>query len=163
MDIRWITIDSPIGRLSLAASTSALHAIEFENNRHPQARADWIAGETPLLRQTALQLHEYFDGRRQSFELPLAPQGTDFQRAAWQALSAIPYGETRSYAQQAAALGRPTATRAVGAANGRNPLPIVLPCHRVIGANGALTGFGGGVEVKRWLLAHEANARFALT
>lgn len=162
MDIRWITIDSPIGRLSLAASASALHAIEFENNRHPQAREGWIAGDTTLLRQTALQLQEYFEGRRQTFELPVAPQGTAFQRAAWQALSAIPFGETRSYAQQAAALRRPTATRAVGAANGRNPLPIVLPCHRVIGTNGALTGFGGGVEVKRWLLAHEASSRFAL-
>lgn len=162
MDIRWITIDSPIGRLTLAASASALHAIEFENNRHPQAREGWIAGDTTLLRQTALQLQEYFEGRRQTFELPVAPQGTAFQRAAWQALSAIPFGETRSYAQQAAALGRPTATRAVGAANGRNPLPIVLPCHRVIGTNGALTGFGGGIEVKRWLLAHEATARFSL-
>ncbi len=162
MDIRWITIDSPIGRLTLAASASALHAIEFENNRHPQAREGWIAGDTTLLRQTVLQLQEYFEGRRQTFELPVSPQGTEFQRAAWQALSAIPFGETRSYAQQAAALGRPTATRAVGAANGRNPLPIVLPCHRVIGTNGALTGFGGGIEVKRWLLAHEASSRFAL-
>ena len=104
-------------------------------------------------RQAAEQLHAYFAGRRRQFELPLAPQGTEFQRAAWQALAKIPYGETRSYAQQAAGLGRPAATRAVGAANGRNPLPIVLPCHRVIGANGALTGFGGGIEVKRWLLA----------
>lgn len=163
MDIRWTTIDSPVGRLTLAASASALHAIEFESNRHPQRREDWIADDTALLRRAALQLQEYFEGRRQTFELPLAPQGTDFQRAAWQALAAIPFGETRSYAHQAAALGKPTATRAVGAANGRNPLPIVLPCHRVIGANGALTGFGGGVEVKRWLLAHEANARFTLT
>lgn len=155
MDIRWIAIDSPIGRLTLAASATALHAIEFENNRHPQARADWVAGETDLLRQAARQLQEYFQGHRRQFELPLAPSGTDFQRAAWQALAAIPYGETRSYAQQAVALGRPNATRAVGAANGRNPLPILLPCHRVIGANGALTGFGGGIGIKRWLLDHE--------
>ena len=161
MDIRWTTIDSPIGSLTLAASGSALHAIEFESNRHPQARAGWIEGETALLRHAALQLREYFEGRRQTFDLPLAPQGTGFQRAAWQALAAIPYGETRSYAQQAAALGRPSATRAVGAANGRNPLPIVLPCHRVIGANGSLTGFGGGIEVKRWLLAHEGATGFA--
>ena len=163
MDIRWTAIDSPIGRLTLAASASALHAIEFENNRHPQARADWVAGESALLRQAALQLQEYFAGHRRQFDLPLAPLGTDFQRAAWQALTAIPYGETRSYAQQAAALGRPHATRAVGAANGRNPLPILLPCHRVIGASGALTGFGGGIEIKRWLLAHEqaqASLRF---
>ena len=163
MDIRWTAIDSPIGRLTLAASASALHAIEFENNRHPQARADWVAGESALLRQAALQLQEYFAGHRRQFDLPLAPLGTDFQRAAWQALTAIPYGETRSYAQQAAALGRPRATRAVGAANGRNPLPILLPCHRVIGVSGALTGFGGGIEIKRWLLAHEqaqASLRF---
>lgn len=163
MDIRWTAINSPIGRLTLAASASALHAIEFENNRHPQARADWVAGESALLRQAALQLQEYFAGHRRQFDLPLAPLGTDFQRAAWQALTAIPYGETRSYAQQAAALGRPRATRAVGAANGRNPLPILLPCHRVIGASGALTGFGGGIEIKRWLLAHEqaqASLRF---
>jgi methylated-DNA-[protein]-cysteine S-methyltransferase len=163
MDIRWTAIDSPIGRLTLAASASALHVIEFENNRHPQARADWVAGESALLRQAARQLQEYFAGHRRQFDLPLAPLGTDFQRAAWQALTAIPYGETRSYAQQAAALGRPRATRAVGAANGRNPLPILLPCHRVIGASGALTGFGGGIEIKRWLLAHEqaqASLRF---
>ena len=155
MDIRWTTIDSPIGALTLAASGSALHAIEFESNRHPQTRAGWIEGETALLRHAALQLREYFERRRQTFDVPLAPQGTDFQRAAWQALAAIPYGETRSYAQQAAALGRPSATRAVGAANGRNPLPIVLPCHRVIGSNGALTGYAGGLPRKTHLLRLE--------
>jgi len=162
MHLSFIQIDSPIGRLTVAAGPEALHAIEFASNRHPQDRAGWIGAETSLLAQAALQLREYFEGGRRSFELPLAPQGTDFQRAAWQALAEIPYGETRSYAQQAAALGKPSATRAVGAANGRNPLPIVLPCHRVIGANGALTGFGGGIEVKRWLLAHEAAHGFAL-
>jgi methylated-DNA-[protein]-cysteine S-methyltransferase len=153
--IHYLTLASPIGTLTVAALASALHAIEFEHNRHPQNRADWVRGDTPLLRQAAAQLREYFDGLRRQFDLPLAPCGTPFQLAAWQALAEIPYGETRSYAQQAAALGRSTATRAVGAANGRNPLPIVLPCHRVIGANGALTGFGGGLEIKRWLLAHE--------
>ncbi len=162
MDIRCIQIDSPIGPLTLAAGPEALFAIEFTSNRHPRDRADWLPAESPLLAQAAVQLQEYFDGRRQVFDLPLAPRGTDFQLSAWNALAAIPFGQTRSYAEQAAALGRPTATRAVGAANGRNPLPIVLPCHRVIGANGALTGFGGGIEVKRWLLAHEAATRFTL-
>lgn len=159
MSIHWIQIDSPIGTLTLAADDQALRAIEFESNRHPQRRTGWIAGETALLRRTAEQLHDYFEGRRHCFDLPLAPAGTPFQRAAWEALARIPFGETRSYAQQATALGRPTATRAVGAANGRNPLPIVLPCHRVIGANGALTGFGGGIDVKRWLLDFEQAHR----
>lgn len=159
MNIHWIQMTSPIGTLTLAAGDQALRAIEFESNRHPQRRSDWIAGETTLLRRAAEQLHDYFEGRRHNFDLPLAPAGTPFQCAAWEALARIPFGETRSYAQQAAALGRPTATRAVGAANGRNPLPIVLPCHRVIGANGALTGFGGGIEVKRWLLDFEQAHR----
>lgn len=161
MDIRFIRIDSPVGTLTLAAQGDSLHAIEFASNRHPQDRTHWLEAETPVLRLAAQQLGEYFDGGRQRFELSLAPRGTDFQRAAWQALAEIGFGETRSYAQQAAAIGRPTAVRAVGAANGRNPLPIVLPCHRVIGGNGALTGFGGGLEVKRWLLAHEHPGRVA--
>lgn len=155
MTIHWIRIDSPVGTLTLAAGPQALHAVEFAENRHPQARQGWCPGETPLLTRAARQLGEYFEGRRQHFELPLEPRGTAFQRAAWAALAEIPYGQTRSYAEQAAAIGNPRATRAVGAANGRNPLPILLPCHRVIGANGALTGFGGGIEVKHWLLSHE--------
>lgn len=155
MTIHYVQIDSPVGPLTLAASPTALHAIEFADNRHPQDRRHWQPGDTPLLAEAARQLSEYFAGRRRAFDLPLAPQGTAFQQAAWAALAAIPYGQTRSYAEQARAIGKPSATRAVGAANGRNPLPIVLPCHRVIGASGALTGFGGGIAVKRWLLAHE--------
>jgi len=155
MTIHYVQIDSPVGPLTLAASPTALHAIEFADNRHPQDRRHWQPGDTPLLAEAARQLSEYFAGRRRVFDLPLAPQGTDFQQAAWAALAVIPYGQTRSYAEQARAIGKPSATRAVGAANGRNPLPIVLPCHRVIGASGALTGFGGGIAVKRWLLAHE--------
>lgn len=158
MDIRFVCIDSPIGPLTLAAAGEALHAVEFARNRHLRDRRHWVQGETPVLILAATQLREYFSGRRRAFDLPLAPQGTAFQRAAWQALAGIPFGETRSYGQQAVAVGRPTAVRAVGAANGRNPLPIVLPCHRVIGASGALTGFGGGIEAKRWLLAHEQSA-----
>jgi methylated-DNA-[protein]-cysteine S-methyltransferase len=102
-------------------------------------------------------LADYFQGRRRSFDLRLRPEGTEFQRSVWQALAAIPYGETRSYADIARAIGRPSATRAVGAANGANPLPIVLPCHRVVGANGSLTGFGGGLETKKFLLNLEAE------
>ncbi len=104
------------------------------------------------------QLREYFAGSRTQFDLPLAPAGTAFQLDAWTALRAIPYGETRSYTEQAAALGRPRAVRAVGSANGRNPIAIVVPCHRVVGSRGGLTGYGGGVDRKRWLLAHEQDA-----
>lgn len=155
MTIHFLQIASPVGTLTLAASSTALHAIEFAEHRHPQDRRHWLPGETPLLAEAARQLADYFAGRRRAFDLPLAPQGTAFQQAAWAALATIPYGQTRSYAEQARYIGKPSATRAIGAANGRNPLPIVLPCHRVIGASGALTGFGGGIAVKRWLLAHE--------
>jgi methylated-DNA-[protein]-cysteine S-methyltransferase len=105
----------------------------------------------------ARQLEQYFAGTRRDFDLPLAPVGTEFQLAAWAALQAIPFGQTRSYQQQAQAIGRPKAMRAIGAANGKNPLPIVVPCHRVIGKDGSLVGFGGGLSCKQWLLAHEAS------
>lgn len=156
MNIHTAVIDSPIGPLWLAASDAGLQAIEFEHQRHPVKRgAEWIQAPHPLLTEAARQLDEYFAGARREFSLPLAAEGTEFQRAVWRALAEIPFGATCSYAQIATRLGRPTATRAVGAANGRNPLPIVVPCHRVIGANGALTGFGGGLPVKVWLLDHE--------
>jgi len=151
--IRYRRIDSPVGPLTVAASDAGLHAIEFPSNRHPVRRdRDWQEGDHPLLRRAESQLDEYFAGERQAFDLPLAPRGTPFQREVWFALASIPYGRTASYAQLAAQVDRPTATRAVGAANGRNPLPIVLPCHRVIGADGSLTGFGGGLPTKRFLL-----------
>ena len=153
--IHFRRIPSPLGLLTIAASDAGLHAIEFPSNRHPQRRRDWREGDHPLLDRAQAQLDEYFAGTRRSFDLPLAPQGTPFQREVWFALASIPYGCTASYAQQAAKVGRPTATRAVGAANGRNPLPIVLPCHRVIGADGSLTGFGGGLPAKRFLLQLE--------
>ena len=108
------------------------------------------------------QLGEYFAGERTRFDLALAPAGTRFQRAVWAALRTIPYGETRTYTEQAVAVGRPSAVRAVGAANGRNPIAIVVPCHRVVGADGSLTGFGGGIDRKRWLLAHERQDEHAL-
>lgn len=148
--------ESPVGPLAISASDAGVHAIEFHAPRHAVVRdVRWRAGPHPLLDAIAAQLDEYFAGTRQSFDLPLAPEGTDFQRTVWHALAAIPYGETISYAQLAARIGRPSAVRAVGAANGRNPIPIVLPCHRVIGADGSLTGFGGGLPTKRFLLALE--------
>lgn len=148
--------DSPVGPLRIAASDAGVHAIEFHAQRHPVPRdARWQAGEHPLLDAVATQLDEYFAGARTAFDLPLAPEGTDFQRSVWLELAQIPYGHTVSYAQMASRIGRPAAVRAVGAANGRNPIPIVLPCHRVIGANGSLTGFGGGLPTKRFLLELE--------
>lgn len=152
--------DSPIGRLLLAADDAGLRAIQFTQNRHPVKRDDdWREGSHPVLDAATAQLDEYFAGRRRQFDLPLAPRGTDFQRQVWNALRAIPYGQTRSYAQQAQAIGKPKAVRAVGAANGRNPLPIIVPCHRVIGAAGALTGFGGGLPTKQFLLRLEGALR----
>lgn len=158
MAIHYTSIDSPVGPLLLAASDAGMHTIEFQHARHPVKRdGDWRETDHPLLRRARKQLDEYFTGTRRSFDLPLAPQGTPFQREVWQALAAIPYGETISYGQLAGHLGRPSASRAVGAANGRNPLPIVLPCHRVIGASGALTGFGGGLPTKQFLLQLEGS------
>jgi len=151
-------VDSPVGPLLLAASDAGLHVIEFHAPRHVAPRGPaWTAGDHPVLRETARQLEEYFAGTREAFDLPLAPEGTAFQRQVWQTLATIPYGRTISYAELAERVGRPRASRAVGAANGRNPLPIVLPCHRVIGANGSLTGFGGGLPTKRFLLDLEAR------
>jgi methylated-DNA-[protein]-cysteine S-methyltransferase len=143
-------IDSPIGPLGLVASDSALKAVLFDGSR---IRPD---GDSPVLAEAARQLAAYFDGELVEFDLPLELAGTDFLRRCWLALATIPYGQTVSYGEQARRLGLGSdAARAVGAANGRNPLPIVLPCHRVIGADGSLTGFGGGLHVKRFLLEHE--------
>lgn len=117
------------------------------------------AADHPILRETARQLSDYFAQRRRAFDLPLEFRGTDFQREVWAHLLTIPYGETRSYLDVARALGNPAAVRAVGAANGRNPISIIAPCHRVIGTGGGLTGFGGGLDAKAWLLAHESPQR----
>jgi methylated-DNA-[protein]-cysteine S-methyltransferase len=146
-------LDSPIGRLRLVSDGKHLVKIEFEN----QYNADEAANETadPVLEASATQLKEYFAGKRHSFDLPLAAAGTDFQRSVWAALAAIPYGELRSYRDIAQSIAKPKAVRAVGAANGRNPLPIVVPCHRVIGADGSLTGFAGGLQAKTYLLELE--------
>lgn len=148
-------LDSPVGTLTLAANEDGLHAIEFPCNRHPADREGWTPGDHRVLDMAARQLDAYFAAKRRDFDLPLAPRGTDFQRTVWMTLAGIGFGETISYAQLAQRVGKPTAMRAVGAANGRNPLPIVLPCHRVIGADGALTGFGGGLPTKQFLLELE--------
>ena len=156
MTIHTTLIDSPVGPLFLAASNEGLHAIEFRDNKHPVKRnANWREGDNAVLRKAHKQLDEYFAGKRHTFDLPLSPAGTEFQVKVWTTLASIPYGETISYAQLATRIGKPSAMRAVGAANGRNPLPIVLPCHRVIGADGALTGFGGGLPTKQFLLKLE--------
>ncbi len=151
------TIPSPVGTLTLVASDAGLVAVLWPDDAPGRVRLTDAsdAPDHPVLAAAATQLAEYFAGARTAFDLPLAPTGTDFQRAVWRALDAIPYGETRSYADIARAIGRPTATRAVGAANGRNPISIVTPCHRVIGASGKLTGFAGGLDAKRILLSLE--------
>lgn len=148
-------LDTPIGKLRLVSNGKALVKIEFEGY-HSIAAADQAMSD-PVLEACAGQLREYFTGTRDHFELPLEPRGTDFQRAVWAALAAIPHGELRSYRDIAVAIDRPTAVRAVGAANGRNPLPVVVPCHRVIGSDGSLTGFAGGLGIKRQLLELEGS------
>lgn len=150
-------VESPVGTLTLIATSRGLAAILWEDDRPGRVPLDPGAHDParPMLAEAARQLGEYFARERTAFDLPLDPQGTDFQRDVWRALEAIPFGETRSYAQIARMVGRPTAFRAVGAANGRNPLSIVVPCHRVIGTGGALTGFAGGLEGKQFLLALE--------
>lgn len=153
------TIASPVGELTLVASERGLAAILWENDDPDRVRlAPRVEdADHPVLNRAQAQLADYFAGTLQSFDLPLDFKGTDFQKQVWQALLAIPFGETRSYAEIARAIGRPSACRAVGAANGRNPISIVAPCHRVIGTNGALTGFAGGLDAKRLLLRLEGQ------
>jgi methylated-DNA-[protein]-cysteine S-methyltransferase len=154
----WYEIDSPVGPLLLAGDVSGLTRVHFQGGPAPlQPPAAW-RHEPTAFAHTITQLAEYFAGRRRRFRLPLAPAGTPFQLSVWQALRAIPYGETVSYGQLARQLGLANAARAVGLANGANPLPIIVPCHRVIGADGSLTGFGGGLAIKRALLSLEGAA-----
>lgn len=157
MSYAFKTISSPVGALKLVASDKGLAAILWENDRPGRVRLGPMAQDDahPVLIETARQLQDYFAGARRGFSVPLDFQGTDFQKKVWTALLAIPFGETRSYAEIARQLGRPSASRAVGAANGRNPISIIAPCHRVVGANGALTGFAGGLEAKALLLELE--------
>jgi methylated-DNA-[protein]-cysteine S-methyltransferase len=155
------TMLSPVGRLELVANDLGLAAILWEND--PPGRVPLPLGAedpgNPVLLATEKQLREYFAGRRREFTVPLAFGGTKFQKEVWQALLSIPFGETRTYTEIARQIGRPAAVRAVGAANGRNPISIIAPCHRVIGSNGKLTGFAGGLEAKAHLLALEGAAR----
>lgn len=157
----WQTeIDTPVGRLRAFASESGVRAIVWPGCDAGRYSVSVQAEECPdheVLARLAEQLDQYFAGTRRQFDLPLDPVGTPFQRLVWAALQAIPYATTRTYGEQAAAIGRPRAARAVGAANGRNPLSIVLPCHRVVGVGGSLAGFAGGLSVKRFLIDHERS------
>lgn len=163
MSLRRLTIDSPIGRLILLADDDGLKRILFANQELADIglASDVVPEEADdaVLVATAEQLGEYFAGKRTAFELRLHLEGNNFEREAWRALATIPYGETISYGHQAEIIGRPGAFRAVGSANGRNPIPIVLPCHRVVGSDGSLTGFGGGLDVKQWLLDLESGTQ----
>ena len=150
--------DYPVaGRLGIAETDGAICRVFFSGKKKAAAGADFTLAETPLIKKAAAQLAEYFDGRRKKFDLPLALQGTDFQVLAWKALQTIPFGKTCSYRDIAEKIGRPKACRAVGMANNRNPVVIIVPCHRVIGQDGDLTGYGGGLPVKRLLLELEAK------
>jgi methylated-DNA-[protein]-cysteine S-methyltransferase len=154
--MNYCYLESPIGTLLVAGDDGGVRRIEFPKNGSPgRPEQDWQESMAGAVGEAARQLREYFGGRRKDFDLPLAPDGTPFQRNVWRHLQDIPYGETISYGELAKRVGNPKASRAVGAANGLNPLPIVIPCHRVIGSNGKLTGFGGGLPTKEALLTLE--------
>ena len=160
---RFTYAESPIGRILLTSDGTALTGL-YTNAEHrpPRLGADWVEDSTTTpLAETVRQLAEYFLGSRRDFDIPLSLQGTVFQLRVWRMLTQIHYGETCSYGDLARRLDNPSASRAVGLANGRNPISIIVPCHRVIGADGSLTGYGGGLERKRWLLAHEGLHGFA--
>ena len=159
MNLATKTMKSPVGELKLVASDKGLAAILWENDSPKRVRlGSVVEGKNhPLLLETERQLKDYFAGKRKTFSLKLDAVGTPFQKKVWQALLTIPFGETRSYAQIAKQIGCPKAARAVGAANRKNPLSIIAPCHRVIGASGALTGFAGGLKTKALLLGLEAK------
>ena len=152
----WEDVASPLGPLTVLASDNGVHAIAFEGDRTEQAKINFPrAVNHPIINAAVEQLAMYFEGTLQVFDLPLDLQGTDFQKRVWKLLLDIPFGETRTYGGIARALGNAGASQAVGAANGKNPVAIVVPCHRVIGASGHLTGYAGGMDKKRFLLAHE--------
>lgn len=158
--MNYCYVDSPVGRLLVAGDQDAIRHIEFpDDGKAAPPQPGWSESNSGLLQEAADQLNEYFTGRRTVFTLPLGPEGTEFQKAVWRHLQEIPYGQTISYGELAKRLGKPKASRAVGAANGCNPLPIVIPCHRVIGADGRLTGFGGGLPTKKALLTLEAGLK----
>ena len=153
----YTRIDSPVGKLLLAADAQGLRLVSFESSkRAATVQPEWKEDNAPFA-EVIRQLKEYFSGELKQFDLPLAPEGTEFQLRVWNTLRTIPYGETISYAQLAQKIGNPQAVRAVGLANGCNPIPIIVPCHRVIGSDGSLTGFGGGLANKQKLLALESS------
>ena len=161
--MHYCYLDSPIGRLLIAGDNDALRYIAFpEKSRPRKPERGWTESMQGAVAAAAAQLREYFAGRRKEFDLPLLTEGTAFQRRVWKCLQTIPYGETISYAELARRAGNPKAARAVGSANGRNHIPIVIPCHRVIAADGSLGGFGGGLDVKQRLLALESSGDGAL-
>ncbi|WP_295487026.1 methylated-DNA--[protein]-cysteine S-methyltransferase [uncultured Pseudomonas sp.] len=164
MSNAYTLMPSPVGTLTLVARGECLAAVLWEEERENRVRLGELHREDrlPVLRETARQLGEYFAGQRERFELPLDFAGTDFQRQVWTALLTIPFGQTRSYSDIARQIGNPSAVRAVGAANGRNPISIIAPCHRVIGASGSLTGFAGGLAAKHFLLALEGRQSLSL-
>jgi methylated-DNA-[protein]-cysteine S-methyltransferase len=157
--ITTTTMESPVGTLTLTAVDGRLTRLHMDGQRHaPATSAEWERDDAGLA-GIVEQLEAYFAGSREDFDVPLDLQGTDFQRSVWAGLLEIPYGETMSYGELARRVGRPGASRAVGLANGRNPVAIIVPCHRVIGANGTMTGYGGGLDRKVWLLDHERSRR----
>ena len=150
-------LDSPIGELLVTRDDGGITGLDLPASRHPRrVSPEWVRDDTAF-DDIRTQLREYFAGERQDFDLPLNAGGSRFQALVWDALIRIPYGETTSYGKVAVSIGHPDGPRAVGLANGQNPIPIIVPCHRVIGANGSLTGYGGGLDTKRWLLDHEAR------
>lgn len=163
MNLVYKTIQSPVGKLKLVASDKGLAAILWENDKPRRVPLEEMSEDEnhPILLEAEQQLEEYFTGKRNTFSVALDTRGTRFQKSVWQALRAIPFGETRSYGQLATQLGNPRASRAVGAANGKNPVSIIVPCHRVIGSTGKLTGFAGGLERKAHLLALEERGRIS--
>jgi methylated-DNA-[protein]-cysteine S-methyltransferase len=165
MTYKFKTIPSPVGALTLVASDAGLAAILWENDRPGRVKLGALeeAPDHPVLAEAERQLQGYFAGERERFDVPLDFRGTDFQKSVWAALLTIPFGETRTYAEIARQIGRPSASRAVGAANGRNPISIIAPCHRVVGTNGALTGFAGGLAAKELLLGMERRAGSGFT
>jgi methylated-DNA-[protein]-cysteine S-methyltransferase len=155
--VSYTRIESPVGKLLLAADAQGLRLVSFESGRRAApVQPDWKEDKAPFA-EVIRQLQAYFRGELKDFDLPLAPEGTEFQLRVWNSLRAIPYGETITYAQLAQKIGNPKAVRAVGLANGSNPIPIIIPCHRVIGSDGSLTGFGGGLPNKKKLLALESR------
>lgn len=161
MTTHYAITDSPIGELLVLGDREKVHGLLMNGDGDFDDRKLDLTQDQDAFADTIKQLAQYFAGDRDTFELPLEPTGTEFQRAVWNALEQIPYGETRSYGQIAVQVGRPKAARAVGMANNRNPIAVIVPCHRVIGSGGALVGYAGGLERKTWLLDHEREARSA--